>query len=90
MKACRLRRSRRWKFRPRVELLETRLAPSVNVTTYHNDNVRDGLNNQEIAAAMRSDEATVHELLKNLAHRLGAEDRCELALYGLSTLNELN
>jgi hypothetical protein len=40
-------RTRRPKFRPSVELLENRLAPSVSVLTYHNDNNRDGLNNQE-------------------------------------------
>jgi DNA-binding NarL/FixJ family response regulator len=47
-----------------------------------------GLNNQEIAAAMGSDRSTVQKLLRNLADRLGTEDRYELALYGLSTLNE--
>lgn len=47
-----------------------------------------GLNNQEIAAALGSDRATVQKLLRNLSNRLGAEDRYELALYGLSTLNE--
>jgi hypothetical protein len=45
------RRSRRQTlrppFRPRVEPLESRLAPSVNVLTYHNDTLRTGLNNQE-------------------------------------------
>lgn len=34
-------------FRPAVEQLETRLAPSVDVLTYHNDNARSGLNNLE-------------------------------------------
>lgn len=47
-----------------------------------------GLNNEEIAAALGSDRATVQKLLRNLSNRLGAEDRYELALYGLSTLNE--
>lgn len=47
-----------------------------------------GLNNEEIAAAMGSDRLTVQKLLKNVSDRLGTEDRCELALYGLSTLNE--
>src|SRR5262249_8737117 len=39
--------SRREKFRPFVEGLETRLTPSVNVTTWHNDNFLSGLNNNE-------------------------------------------
>jgi len=47
-----------------------------------------GLNNQEIAAALGSDESTVQKLLKSLSDRLGTEDRYELALYGLSTLSE--
>jgi len=47
-----------------------------------------GLNNQEIAAALGSNRSTVQRRLRNLADRLGAEDRYELALYGLSTLNE--
>jgi Malectin domain len=34
-------------YRPSIEVLEARLAPSVNVTTYHNDNGRTGLNDQE-------------------------------------------
>jgi hypothetical protein len=42
-----VRRAARLRFRPVVEQLETRLAPSVSVLTYHNDNFRDGLNNQE-------------------------------------------
>jgi DNA-binding NarL/FixJ family response regulator len=51
--------------------------------------VGHGLTNQEIAAAMGSDESTVHELLKRVSTRLGIEDRYELALYGLSALEEL-
>jgi DNA-binding NarL/FixJ family response regulator len=47
-----------------------------------------GLNNEEIAATMGSDRSTVQKLLKSLSDRLGAEDRCELALYGLTTLKE--
>jgi DNA-binding NarL/FixJ family response regulator len=47
-----------------------------------------GLTNEEIAAAMRSDAATVNRFLKDLSHRLGAEDRYELALYGLSVNTE--
>jgi DNA-binding NarL/FixJ family response regulator len=50
--------------------------------------VGHGMNNQEIAAVMRSDEGTVDKLLKTVSQRLGAQDRCELALYGLSTINE--
>jgi len=49
-----------------------------------------GLSNQEIAAAMGSDEPTVHKLLRTVSHRLGVEDRYELALYGLSTLTALD
>ena len=47
-----------------------------------------GLNNKEIAAALGSDRSNVQKRLRNLADRLGAGDRYELALYGLSTLNE--
>jgi DNA-binding NarL/FixJ family response regulator len=50
--------------------------------------VGHGLDNEEIAAALGCDQPTVQKLLKSLSHRLGAGDRCELALYGLSTLNE--
>jgi DNA-binding NarL/FixJ family response regulator len=47
-----------------------------------------GLNNEEIAATMGSDRSTVQKLLRSLSDRLGAEDRYELALYGLTTLKE--
>jgi DNA-binding NarL/FixJ family response regulator len=47
-----------------------------------------GLSNDEIAAATRSDGPAVGKLLKTLAHRLGAGDRYELALYGLAALSE--
>ena len=47
-----------------------------------------GLNTGEIATAMGTDRYTVQKLLKSVADRLGTEDRYELALYGLSTLNE--
>jgi DNA-binding NarL/FixJ family response regulator len=47
-----------------------------------------GLNNQEIASALGSDQSTVQKLLRSLSDRLGIEDRYELALYGLSTLSE--
>jgi DNA-binding NarL/FixJ family response regulator len=47
-----------------------------------------GLNNQEIASALGSNRSSVQRRLRNLADRLGAGDRYELALYGLTTLNE--
>jgi len=47
-----------------------------------------GLNYEEIANAMGSDQTTVQKLLKSLSDRLGIEDRYELALYGLSTMKE--
>ena len=49
-----------------------------------------GLNNEEIASSVGSDATTVNKRLKELSERLGTEDRCELALYGLSTLGEEN
>ncbi|HEY1338562.1 MAG TPA: response regulator [Bryobacteraceae bacterium] len=51
--------------------------------------VGHGMNNQEIAAVMHFDEAAVDKLLKSVSQRLGAQDRCELALYGLSAINQL-
>jgi len=47
-----------------------------------------GMKNEEIAAAVQTDRKTVDENVKNLCHRLGALDRYELALYGLSITNE--
>jgi len=47
-----------------------------------------GLSNEEIAWAMSADAATVHQLVKKVSDKLGAEDRYELAMYGLSTLND--
>ena len=47
-----------------------------------------GLSNQEIAAALGSDQVTVQKLLRSLSDRLGTGDRYELALFGLSTLSE--
>jgi len=47
-----------------------------------------GLTNAEIATLTNTGESTVELLLSSLADRLGAEDRYELALYGLSTLRE--
>ena len=52
--------------------------------------VGHGLDNQEIAAAMGSDESTIHKLQRTVSDRLGVEDRYELALFGLSTLNAQN
>jgi len=49
-----------------------------------------GLNNEEIASSVGSDPTTVQKRLRELSERLGTEDRCELALYGLSTLGEKN
>ena len=47
-----------------------------------------GLNNEEIAAELGSDRSTVQKLLGNASDLLGAEDRCELAMFGLSKLKE--
>jgi DNA-binding NarL/FixJ family response regulator len=47
-----------------------------------------GLNTEEIAAAKGCDRSTVQQLLRSVGDRLGTEDRYDLALYGLSTLNE--
>ena len=47
-----------------------------------------GLDNQEIAAVMCADKSQVQKQLSSLTSRLGAEDRYELVLYGLSTLKE--
>jgi DNA-binding NarL/FixJ family response regulator len=52
--------------------------------------VGHGLDNQEIAAAMGSDESTIQELQRSVSDRLRVEDRYELALFGLSTLNQSN
>jgi len=47
-----------------------------------------GLDNQEIAAIMCADQSEVQKQLTSVSTRLGAEDRYELVLYGLSTLKE--
>jgi DNA-binding NarL/FixJ family response regulator len=47
-----------------------------------------GLTNEEIAWAMSADTATVQKLVQQVSDKLGAEDRYELAMYGLSTLND--
>jgi DNA-binding NarL/FixJ family response regulator len=70
-------------------------APSALVNLACSDRERDliklvgyGLDNHEIAAVVGSDGSTVKKLVGNLSDRLGAGDRYELALYGLSTLDE--
>lgn len=47
-----------------------------------------GLNNEQIAAMTGMDRGAVQQSLEALADRLGTEDRYDLALYGLTTLNE--
>jgi DNA-binding NarL/FixJ family response regulator len=49
-----------------------------------------GLSDEQIAAALGCSRSTVQKLLRSLSDRLGVEDRCELVLYGLSTLGEAN
>ncbi len=49
-----------------------------------------GLKNQEIAAVMRFEQSSVESLMRSVSSRLGAADRYELALYGLSTVREAN
>ena len=50
--------------------------------------VGHGLKNDEIAILMHSDQNTVDKALRSASRRLGAQDRYELALYGLSTVND--
>ena len=47
-----------------------------------------GLDNQEIASVMCANKSEVQKQIRSLSNRLGAEDRYELVLYGLSTLKE--
>jgi len=47
-----------------------------------------GLTNEEIAAAMGADKSTVQKMLGSVSDVLGADDRMELAIYGLSKLKE--
>jgi DNA-binding NarL/FixJ family response regulator len=47
-----------------------------------------GLNDEQIAAAMGTNRSAVQKSLKSLSDRLGTGDRYELALYGLTTLDE--
>jgi DNA-binding NarL/FixJ family response regulator len=47
-----------------------------------------GLDSREIAEATCSDEASIRKLMADVAGRLAAGDRYELALYGLSALKE--
>jgi DNA-binding NarL/FixJ family response regulator len=49
--------------------------------------VSAGMNDDEIAAMLHHDKATVGRLIKSVSHRLGAKDRYELVLYGLSSVN---
>ncbi len=47
-----------------------------------------GLDNGEIAAVMCADRSEVQKQISDLSSRLGAVDRYELVLYGLSTIKE--
>jgi len=47
-----------------------------------------GMKNNEIATLLRTDESTVSTMIRSVTRRLGAQDRYELALYGLSAGNE--
>jgi len=47
-----------------------------------------GMLNHEIAAVVQSDARAVDEQVKALSRRFGAQDRYELALYGLSISNQ--
>ena len=47
-----------------------------------------GMRNEEIAVMVQSDIRTVDQQVKTLSRRLGAQDRYELALYGLSMSGE--
>ena len=46
-----------------------------------------GMSDAEIAAAIHSEPAVVERVVKGLARTFDAQTRCELALYGLSTLS---
>jgi DNA-binding NarL/FixJ family response regulator len=46
-----------------------------------------GLSNEEIASSIGAEASAVPKLIKSLSAKLGAEDRYELAMYGLSTLS---
>jgi DNA-binding NarL/FixJ family response regulator len=47
-----------------------------------------GLNDGQIAAAMGANRSATQKSLRSISDRLGTEDRYELALYGLTMLNE--
>jgi DNA-binding NarL/FixJ family response regulator len=47
-----------------------------------------GMKNDEIAVLVRTDTRDIDQRVRNLARRLGVQDRYELALYGLSIANE--
>jgi len=51
--------------------------------------VSAGMNDDEIAAILHHDKSTVNRLIKSVSHRLGAKDRYELVLYGLSSVNDV-
>lgn len=51
--------------------------------------VSAGMNDDEIAAILHHDKGTVSRLIKGVSHRLGAKDRYELVLYGLSSVNDV-
>ena len=42
-----------------------------------------GLSNEEIATVLGSDRSTIKKSVRSLSDRLGINDRCDLALYGL-------
>src|SRR5213078_2607296 len=46
--------------------------------------VSSGMKNNEIAAVLHYTETTVGRMVKSISHRLGAKDRYDLALFGLS------
>jgi len=51
--------------------------------------VSAGMNDDEIGAILHHDKGTVSRLIKSVSHRLGAKDRYELVLYGLSSVNDV-
>ena len=51
--------------------------------------VSAGMNDDEIGAILHQDKGTVNRLIKSVSNRLGAKDRYELVLYGLSSVNDV-